>query len=67
MAKTIEIVLNTDPTSPDCGKLSAEAFGYNGKGCDVDLAVFLKLGEVKKQGKKPEYKNVQKKGVQVRA
>lgn len=69
MARTIEVVLNTDPTSPDCGKFTAEAFGYNGKGCDIDLAAFAKMGEVVEQHKKPEYKNLQLKqqGVQARA
>lgn len=67
MAKTINVVLNTDNSSPDCGKFTAEAFGYNGKGCDVDLAALSQLGEVTQAKKKPEWKAVQNQGVQARA
>lgn len=57
--RKIKILLNTDESSADCGVFKAEAFGYQGKGCDVDLAAFQTLGEVKSFNKKAEYKHVQ--------
>lgn len=59
MAKKIKVVLNTDVTSADCGRFSVDANGYNGKGCDVDVAAFQNLGATTKAIKKPEWKQVQ--------
>lgn len=65
--KKIKVVLNTDVESAECGQFSVDANGYNGKGCDVDVAAFSGLGAVTKAGKKPEYKQVQQGRVSVNA
>ncbi len=56
--KRITIVLNTDTASEDCGNFTVDANGYNGKGCDVDVAAFSNLGTVVNAGKKPAWKQV---------
>ena len=67
MTKKIRVVLNTDTTSEQCGQFTVDANGYNGKGCDVDVAAFQNLGSTTKAVKKPEWKAVQTKTVQARA
>jgi hypothetical protein len=67
MAKKIKVVLNTDTTSAECGQFSVDANGYNGKGCDVDVAAFQNLGATIKANKKPEWKQVQTGRVSVNA
>lgn len=57
--KKIKVVLNTDIESADCGKFNVDLNGYQGKGCDVDIAAFQNLGETTKAVKKPEYRQVQ--------
>lgn len=65
--RKIKVVLNTDVTSPDCGKFNVDLNGYQGKGCDVDIAAFQNLGETARAVKKPEWKQVQQGRVQARA
>lgn len=65
--RKVTVVLNTDVTSPDCGKFNVDLNGYQGKGCDVDIAAFQNLGETTKAVKKPEYKQVNQGRVTVNA
>lgn len=65
--RKIKVVLNTDSSSTDCGKFSVDLNGYEGKGCDVDIAMFQNLGSTTKAMKKPEYKSITQSRVSVNA
>lgn len=64
--KTINVILNTDPTSEDCAKVTVDTNGFEGKGCDAIHQMFANLGEVTSNVKKPEYKAIQRQQVVAR-